>query len=100
MDLLEKITELQDARGWSNSQLAKNAGVPISTINSFFQRQNDPSYSTLTGIAQAFGLSTSQLLAEDDTEPFYLSEEEKNWNAIYVKSNKEKIAHIMALLKE
>lgn len=42
MDLIARISELLDERGWSKYQLAKEADLSQSTISSMVKRGNNP----------------------------------------------------------
>ena len=39
MDVLARIIELRDARGWSEYQLAEKSGMAQSTISSWFAKE-------------------------------------------------------------
>ena len=60
MDILQHITELRVERGWSEYRLAKEAGLPQSTISNLYKRENSPTVSTLEAICRAFGISLAQ----------------------------------------
>ncbi len=47
MDLIARISELLDERGWSKYQLAKEADLSQSTISSMMKRGNNPTVSTI-----------------------------------------------------
>lgn len=67
MDVIKKIEELMKKKGWTKYRLAKNAGLPQSTIISLLSgRVKKPSTDTLTKIASALGVSASYLLGESD----------------------------------
>ena len=46
-DVLQKIKELMEERGWSLYKLAKESGIPYSSLNSLFQKNNQPTITTL-----------------------------------------------------
>jgi transcriptional regulator with XRE-family HTH domain len=69
MDILRRITALREARGWSDYRLAKEAGIPQSTLSNLYKRANSPTVSTLDAICAAFGISLSQFFAESGESP-------------------------------
>ena len=66
MDALERIRELMKERNWKEYRLAKESGVPQSTISTLFKRNNLPSISTLEAICGGFGITMSQFFAEGE----------------------------------
>ena len=75
-DILLAITEYRTERGWSEYQLAEKSGLPQSTISSWYRKNLIPTIPSLEKICTAFGITLSQLLAEDDT-PVSLTQSQK-----------------------
>lgn len=88
MDILKRIEELRDERGWSNYRLSEEAKLDSSVINNMFSRRTMPSMATLTALCEAFDMNLSQFFNEDKTV-FVLSEDEKNLIAQYRKLDKK-----------
>ena len=65
-DILSTITEYREDRGWTEYQLAERAGLPQSTISSWYRKNMVPTVASLEKICQAFGITLSQLFAEDE----------------------------------
>jgi len=65
MDVQERIRELMDIKGWSAYKLAKEAGLPQSTISHLFKRNNAPTYPTVEAICEAFDISMAQFFADE-----------------------------------
>lgn len=65
MDVIKRITELTEARGWSHYKLASKSGLSMSTIANIYRRNTVPSLTTLETICNAFGITLSQFFAED-----------------------------------
>ena len=65
---LEKIQNLLDSYGWTIYQLAKRSGIPYSSLNSLFHKNNQPSLSTLEKICDGFCISLSEFFAADTDE--------------------------------
>lgn len=51
-------------RGWSEYRLAKESGVPQSTISNIFNRNYQPSIASLEIICKAFGITLAQFFAD------------------------------------
>ena len=66
MDVLKRLRQLLDSRGWTEYRLSKECGLAQSTIGNIFRRNTDPSLATLETICGAFGITLSQFFAEDD----------------------------------
>lgn len=61
-ELGQKLRELREGRGWSQSDLAKRAGVTKSAISTYEQGIRTPSADVLCAFAKAFGVSADYLL--------------------------------------
>ena len=66
MDVLERLKELQQARGWSDYKIAKRAGLAPNTVSNFYRRGNTPSFDTLGALCKAFDITLMQFFAEGD----------------------------------
>lgn len=69
MDTLEKLRALMQQRNWSEYQLARRSGVPQSTINSMFRKNNAPSLYTLEMLCSAFGLTLAEFFDGSAAQP-------------------------------
>jgi len=87
-DILNEISQLRMKRNWSEYELAKNAGIPQSTISTWYRKNQIPSIPTLEKVCQGFGITLSQFFAEDG-EAVFLTDEEKevleSWGSLTVK---------------
>ena len=66
MDILKKLKDLQNARGWSDYTLALESGLTQSTISSMFHRGTSPRVETLQLLCNAFGLTLAQFFTEEE----------------------------------
>ena len=66
IDILARITEYREARGWTEYQLAEKSALPQSTISSWFRKGMMPTIPSLEKICNAFGITISQLFAKED----------------------------------
>lgn len=66
MDVLERLRELLQERGWSEYRLAQVSGLNESTISNIYRRNTLPTIATLEAICKAFGITLSQFFADGD----------------------------------
>ena len=66
VDVLDSITQLRLARGWTQYELAKRSGLPRSTISTWYARNQMPTLWTLDRICRAFGITQSRLFREGE----------------------------------
>lgn len=72
-DVLGRITELRKARGWSAYRLAKESGIPQSTIATWYQKQLSPPVDKIEIICDTLGISLSEFFhkGDDTLEKYY-----------------------------
>ena len=99
MDILNRIKQLRDERGWSNYRLAKEAHISEGALNNLFRLNNQPTIPTLEAICTGFDISLSQFFAEGN-EAVILNEEQREMLDIWNTLNKEKKAALLELLKK
>lgn len=69
MDIHEKINELRKERGWSLSKLAKEAGIPETTVYNWYNEKHfTPSRDKIEDVCAAFGISVAQFYADVETD--------------------------------
>lgn len=66
MDALKRVQQLMEQRSWTEYRLAKETGLPLSTITNMFRRQTAPTIPTLEIICQGLGITLSQFFAEEE----------------------------------
>ncbi len=98
MNTLERIKELIDERGWSMYKLSKASGVSQSTLSNMFNRNNDPSISTLEEICRGLGITLSQFFANED-ELFSLDKEQKEMLEKWSTLSADQKSALLKLLK-
>ena len=96
MEILNRINELRNKRGWSIYKLAEESGITQSTLANMFSRQTSPSLTTLKQLCDAFGISMAQFF-EDDSNGF--SDEEQLIVSYYRKLSKSEKEVITKLLE-
>jgi len=75
IDVLETISRLRLKRNWSEYELAKNAGIPQSTISTWYRKKQIPTILTLEKVCQSFGITLSQFFAEGEESVLLTAEE-------------------------
>jgi len=84
-DILDEIDRLRLERGWTEYELAKNSGVPQSTISTWYRRRQVPTIDNLSKICAAFGITLSSFLAEGDDAVILTPEQKElldHWAAL------------------
>lgn len=56
-DVLERIKRILDEKGWTLYKLSKETGIPYSSLNSLFNKNNQPTISTLEKICDGLQVS-------------------------------------------
>lgn len=100
MDVIERIRKWMQKYGWSEYQLAKNAGLSQSTIANIFHRNTIPSIPTLQILCRAFGISLSQFFEEESEDDPPLTMEEKEILDYWKQLNGERKGLVLQLMKE
>lgn len=96
-DILTTITQYRQARGWTEYQLAERAGLPQSTISSWYRKNMIPTIPSLEKICTAFGITLSQLFAEGDA-PVSLTESQRKLLERWAKLREDQQAVAFSLI--
>ncbi|WP_417083374.1 helix-turn-helix domain-containing protein [Evtepia gabavorous] len=96
-DIPSVITAYREERGWTEYQLAERSGLPQSTISSWYRKNMVPTIPSLKKICTAFGITLSQLFAEEDA-PVSLTEAQKKLLERWSRLNEEQQAVVFALI--
>ncbi len=75
MDVLGRIKQIMEQRGWSVYRLCKESGLAQSTLSHVFRKDSEPTISTLETICKTFGITLGEFFAEGDLIP--LTEEQR-----------------------
>lgn len=78
MDVIKRIDQLMQERGWTDYRLSVASGLSTSTIANIHRRNTLPSIPTLEAICNAFGISLAQFFTED-TYSVQLSREQMDF---------------------
>lgn len=96
-DILTTITQYRELRGWAEYQLAERAGLPQSTISSWYRKNMIPTIPSLEKICAAFGITLSQLFAEGDT-PVSLTKSQRELLERWSKLREDQQAVVFSLI--
>ena len=66
MDVKVRLQQLMDERGWTIYKVAKEAGIPWSTVRNMFKRNTEPSIATLESICHGMGMTLPQFFDVDN----------------------------------
>lgn len=99
MDVLERIAQLRDERGWSNYKLSKETGISQTTIGHMFTRNTQPSITTLESICKGLGITLAQFFS-DGSELISLDNEQKEMLETWGLLSKEQKSALLELLKK
>lgn len=90
-DVLTRLTELRQKRGWSVYKLAKLSNIPQSTIATWYQKNLYPPIDKLELLCNTFGISLSEFFSTGNVKS--LTDEQMllftKWNLL---SEKERTA--------
>lgn len=95
MDVLAKLRDLLDERGWSEYKLAKKAGLNESTIANIYRRNTVPTISTLEAICEAFGITMSEFFAGEGSEIVELTPQMKELLDVWMPLTEEQRAALL-----
>lgn len=96
--LLTKIQTLLDERNWSLYKLSRESNIPYSSLNSLFQKNNQPTIATLEKICHAFRITLAEFFSDEtpyrNEVPIISNEEQELLNIFRELSKKEKQKYI------
>ena len=95
--LLPGLTAYREDRGWTEYQLAERSGLPQSTISSWYRKNMVPTIPSLEKICMAFGITLSQLFAEEDS-PVSLTDSQRELLKRWSRLSEEQQAVVFALI--
>lgn len=60
MDILGRITQLNNERDWNAYKLSKFSGIPQSTISAWYSKNMTPTLPTVELLCKAYGITMAQ----------------------------------------
>ena len=68
MDILNRINELKNQKGWTIYKLSEESGITQSTLSNMFTRKTMPSISTLIQLCDAFNISLAEFFSDSKNQ--------------------------------
>lgn len=85
-DILAKIQLEKEKRGWNEYTLAKNSGIPQTTISTWYRNNLQPNLASIERICSGFNMTLSEFFCEDHAMMVELTEKQfkllQAWNAL------------------
>ena len=98
MDISKRLKDVRTSKDMSVYKLSQLSGVSETHIRDLERGDRNPSFDTLSKLAQPMGLSLSELFNENDDIAF-LNKEEKELVECYRMMSKDKAQTLLAFLK-
>lgn len=99
-DVVGRIKELCEARSWTYYRLAKESGIPYSSLNTMLHKSYVPTVPSIMKICSGFGITIAQFFSEDDPVA-KLSKKEKEclelWNQLDAHSQELALAYMTGI---
>ena len=99
-DVIARINELCKARSWSYYRLAKESGIPYSTLNTMLHKTFTPTIPSLMKLCDGFGITLAQFFSDQD-ETVLLTQSQKKclarWNRLDAHSQELALAYLEGL---
>lgn len=77
MNVVDRINELRKQRNWSVNNLAMEAGLTQSTLDSVLKRNSSPRIETIQSLCNAFKITIAQFFLIDETMELLSPDEKK-----------------------
>ncbi len=98
MDVLDRIVELRQERGWSEYKLAQESGITQSTISTWYRRNMIPTIPSLSKICDAFSITLSQFFLEDTEHTVFVNDIQVDLLKSTEKLNEEQMKRLVTFL--
>lgn len=99
MDVIKRIEQLRNDRGWTKYRLAEEAMLTYSTLSAIYARSTPPKIEILEMLCDAFGVTLAQFFTEGEAaEP--VSADEKQLLELYRAQSGTKKKSILNLLEK
>ena len=97
MDINARLQKLLEEQGWTRDRLAKESGVPESTLTNIFYRGTTPTIATIKDICKTLHITLSQFFAEDDMVE--MTDELKEFYDAWIALSPDKRKNILETMK-
>ena len=97
LDIHIRLQKLLKEQGWTRYRLAKESGVPESTLTNIFYRGTTPTVATLEDICKTLNITLSQFFAENDMVE--MTDELKEFYDAWIALSPDKRKNILETMK-
>lgn len=95
--VIEHIKDLCKQRGWTYYKLAKESGIPHSSLNTMIKKQHIPSMNNLIKICKGFNITLSQFFTDMDSPTDEQTKILNIWNILDGHSKELAMAYMYGL---
>ena len=96
-DILGRIEQEKNKRGWSEYMLAENSELPQSTISTWKKRNLQPNLASIEKICHGLGISLAQFFTENPEKN--LTEEQQELFETWARLSPEQRTKLLEFLK-
>ncbi len=99
-DVMGRINQLCHDRSWSYYRLAKESGIPYSTLNTMLHKTYVPTVPSLMKICDGFGITLSQFFNLQDEKAKLTKRQQtclKHWDALDEQGKELSLAYMEGL---
>lgn len=99
-DVIGRIDALCQARSWSYYRLAKESGIPYSTLNTMLHKSYVPTVPSLIKLCDGFGITLAQFFSERDEVSLLTQEQKKcleQWSKLDENGKQLALAYMQGL---
>lgn len=97
MDILKRIDELRNKKGWTMYKLAEECMLTQSTLANMYARNTLPSLTTLISICNGLGITPSEFFCENDKDMKLVYDEK--FLVLYNKLTKKEKDAVLSLME-
>ena len=65
-EIVEKLIRIKKRNKWTNYKIAKESGLPASTVASIFNQKTTPQMDTFIALCKGFGVSLSEFFGTEE----------------------------------
>ncbi len=98
-DVIARLQFLLAERGWTRYRLAKESGIPHSTLTNLWRRANTPTIATLEDICRALGITMAEFFTLPCNDAPALSAEQRTLLARWSRLTAEQRASFLQLMQ-
>ena len=99
-NVMDRVKELCAARSWTFYRLAKEAGIPYSSLSTMLHKSYVPTLPSLMKLCNGFGITLAQFFSLED-EPSKLTQDQlaclERWNTLDQKSKALALVYMQGL---